>query len=65
MSINLNSSLVRDWESAASVPAGLGVRNVYLRSGVVLGREGGMIKQIYPSFFFGLGGRMGYNHTPA
>ena len=30
-----------------------------LRSGVVLGREGGMIKQTILPFFFGLGGRIG------
>lgn len=30
-----------------------------IRSGVVLGRNGGMIKQIYLPFFFGFGGPIG------
>lgn len=30
-----------------------------IRSGVVLGRSGGMIKQIYLPFFLGLGGPIG------
>ena len=37
---------------------------LYFRPGVVLGRNGGMIKQIYLPFFFGLGGRMGAGTQP-
>merc|ERR1712241_774264 len=37
----------------------MGTRNVYLRSGVVLGRNGGMIKQIFLPLYLGGGGRMG------
>ena len=47
------SNLVVDWESAATLPPELGVRNVFIRPGVVLGRNGGMIQQIFPSFFLG------------
>eukprot|EP00095_Tigriopus_kingsejongensis_P003349 snap_masked-scaffold1479_size39259-processed-gene-0.4 protein:Tk03349 transcript:snap_masked-scaffold1479_size39259-processed-gene-0.4-mRNA-1 annotation:"upf0105 protein c14orf124 homolog" len=51
--------LVQDWEAAAQVPEDLGVRQVFIRSGVVLGRQGGMIQQLFWPFFFGVGGRMG------
>ena len=58
------SKLVVDWEKAATLPASVGVRNVFIRPGVVLGRQGGMIKQIFPSFFMGAGGRMGEGSQP-
>ncbi|XP_022207961.2 epimerase family protein SDR39U1 [Nilaparvata lugens] len=50
------SKLAHDWESASTLPSGNDVRNVVIRSGVVLGRGGGMIKQMFPAFFFGVGG---------
>jgi len=53
------SRLVVDWEDAARLPAEVPTRNVYLRSGVVLGRNGGMIKQVFLPFYLGGGGRMG------
>jgi len=53
------SRLVRDWEEAATLPQNVPTRNVFLRSGVVLGRNGGMIQQIFLPFYFGGGGRMG------
>ena len=53
------SRLVRDWEDAATLPASVPTRNVFLRSGVVLGRNGGMIQQIFLPFYLGGGGRMG------
>ena len=34
------------------------------RPGVVLGRSGGMIQQIFPPFYLGLGGRMGEGSQP-
>lgn len=58
------SNLVVDWESAATLPPDLGVRNVFIRPGVVLGRNGGMIQQIFPSFYLGGGGRMGSGTQP-
>lgn len=54
-SINL-SELTHEWEEAAKVPSESGVRRVVVRSGVVLGRDGGMVKQIYLPFILGLGG---------
>ncbi|XP_044270343.1 epimerase family protein SDR39U1 [Tribolium madens] len=49
------SRLCHEWEKAAKLPAGP-TRQVTIRSGVVLGRNGGMIKQLYLPFFCGLGG---------
>jgi len=51
--------LVVDWEAAAQLPASVPTRVVSLRAGVVLGRRGGMVQQILPPFYLGLGGRMG------
>ncbi|XP_028050747.1 epimerase family protein SDR39U1 isoform X2 [Monomorium pharaonis] len=53
------SRLSHDWEEAARLPKDSNIRQVTIRSGVVLGRNGGMIKQIYLPFFFGLGGPIG------
>ncbi len=58
------SKLVLDWENAASLKPELGVRNVFVRPGVVLGRNGGMISQIFLPFYFGGGGRMGSGNQP-
>jgi len=56
------SDLAKEWEDAGAGAAG--VRRVVIRPGVVLGREGGMIQQIFPPFFMGLGGRMGEGSQP-
>lgn len=50
------SRLCHEWEKAAQLPPNGGTRQVIIRSGVVLGRDGGMIKQLYLPFFLGLGG---------
>jgi len=55
------AELAEQWEHEASQS---GVRTVILRPGVVLGRNGGMISQIYLPFFLGLGGRMGEGGQP-
>jgi len=52
------------WEEAARLPEELGCRSVSLRSGVVLGRRGGMIQQLIYPFWLGLGGRMGSGDQP-
>lgn len=51
--------LVEDTEGAATLPKGHPTRNVFVRPGVVLGRSSGMIKELFPPFFLGLGGVMG------
>ncbi len=52
-------SLCRDWENAALPAAELGIRVCVLRTGVVLGKSGGMLRRLLPVFGLGLGGRLG------
>ncbi|XP_006835439.1 PREDICTED: epimerase family protein SDR39U1 [Chrysochloris asiatica] len=52
------SNLVTKWEAAAKLP-GDSTRQVVVRSGVVLGREGGAIGQMLLPFRLGLGGPIG------
>lgn len=49
----------RAWEAAADSAAELGMRVVHLRTGVVLAREGGALKEMLPLFRAGVGGRLG------
>ncbi|KAK4318541.1 hypothetical protein Pmani_010452 [Petrolisthes manimaculis] len=53
------SRLCSDWENAANLPHDLGVRTVKVKTGVVLGRDGGMIQQLIFPFFMGFGGPVG------
>ncbi|XP_046835216.1 epimerase family protein SDR39U1 [Vespa crabro] len=53
------SELCRDWEAAAELSQESKIRQIIIRSGVVLGKDGGMIKQIYLPFLLGLGGPIG------
>jgi len=57
------AELAEQWEYEAG-QCGSGVRTVIFRPGVVLGRNGGMISQIYLPFFLGLGGKMGEGTQP-
>ena len=47
------------WEAAAKPAKEFGVRVVHPRTGLVLSRKGGLLKKLYPIFFFALGGKMG------
>lgn len=47
------------WEAAAKPAQKYGVRVVHPRTGLVLSKKGGLLKKLYPIFFFGLGGKMG------
>jgi hypothetical protein len=47
------------WERAASRAAEYGVRVVYLRIGLVIGTEGGLLTRMLTPFEFGLGGPIG------
>ena len=51
--------LCHDWEKAALSAEKMGVRVCIMRTGVVLGRNGGMLKKLLPVFGFNLGGRLG------
>ncbi|XP_023012375.2 epimerase family protein SDR39U1 [Leptinotarsa decemlineata] len=55
------SKLCKDWERAAALKleSQSSCRIVTIRSGVVLGRTGGMIRQLYLPFYLGLGGPVG------
>ncbi|XP_071451162.1 epimerase family protein SDR39U1 [Hetaerina americana] len=57
------SKLCTEWENAAKLPCD-NVRQVIIRSGIVLGRNGGMIQQLYLPFWFGLGGPIGNGLQP-
>lgn len=58
------SNLCIEWEKAATIPQGVPCRNVKIRTGVVIGKGGGMIASIYLPFLMGLGGPMGTGHQP-
>ena len=47
-----------EWESEARLAGSLGLRVVTLRIGIVLGEEGGALKQMLPPFRLGVGGPM-------
>jgi uncharacterized protein (TIGR01777 family) len=53
------ANLSQEWESCALGADALGVRTVVLRSGVVLGRDGGILPRILTPFRLGIGGRLG------
>ena len=52
-----SADLCRDWEQALSAP--VDSRVVFLRIGVVLGANGGMLRKLLPIFRLGLGGSVG------
>ena len=53
------ASLTARWEAAARRAEPLGLRVVTIRTGVVLGREGGILDRLLPIFRLGLGGPIG------
>jgi uncharacterized protein (TIGR01777 family) len=48
-----------NWETAAQEANTLGTRTLIFRLGLVLGRKGGLMKQLLPPFRMGLGGPVG------
>ena len=48
-----------DWERAATPASHAGIRVVVMRTGLVLGRRGGVLARMLPPFRLGLGGRLG------
>lgn len=48
-----------DWEREANLARSLGMRVQCLRTGVVLGNDGGALRSMLPVFRLGLGGRLG------
>jgi uncharacterized protein (TIGR01777 family) len=51
--------LCRAWEAAAQTAGDSGIRVCLLRTGLVVGRQGGFLKQMLLPFRLGLGGRLG------
>jgi uncharacterized protein (TIGR01777 family) len=60
---NFSQSLVNLWETQARSCETVGAKVSCLRFGVVLGKEGGILKKLLPSFRFGLGALIGNGHT--
>jgi uncharacterized protein len=53
------AELVRDWEGASEPARAAGIRVASLRSGIVLSREGGMLRPLLLPFRLGLGTTIG------
>ena len=53
------ASVCKEWESAAKPASDAGVRVAFSRTGLVLGRDGGMLAKILLPFRLGLGGKLG------
>lgn len=53
------SDLVVRWEAAAAPAEAAGIRVAYLRTGLVVSRQGGAWGRLFPIFKLGLGGKIG------
>jgi uncharacterized protein len=53
------SQLVQDWENTALEATDDGIRVCLLRTGLVVGKDGGFLKQLVPLYRSGLGGALG------
>lgn len=49
----------REWEQSAAPAADAGIRVALIRTGLVLGRDGGALQRMLPPFQLGAGGRLG------
>ena len=56
---SFSSKLCQQWEKCALEAEGLGIRTCLLRTGIVLGKNGGALKKMLPPFKLGLGGKIG------
>ena len=56
---SFSSKLCASWEAEAKPIEALGIRTCYLRTGIVLGKNGGALAKMLPPFKLGLGGPMG------
>ncbi len=51
--------ICHEWEDLSIQAQDIGIRTVLLRIGIVLERDGGVIREVSPAFKYGFGGRMG------
>jgi len=56
---NYLAKLCADWEKKAAIVETLGIRRVSVRTGLVLSKNEGLLKQLLPSFRLFLGGYLG------
>jgi uncharacterized protein (TIGR01777 family) len=56
---SFSSQLCQKWEAAALEAESLGIRTCLIRTGIVLGKNGGALSKMLPPFKMGLGGRIG------
>ncbi len=56
---SFSSKLCTLWQAEARRIETLGIRTCYLRTGIVLGKNGGALAKMLPAFKLGLGGPMG------
>ncbi len=56
---DFTARLCRDWETTAMQAEGLDVRTCRVRTGIVLGADGGALAKMLPPFRLGAGGPMG------
>ncbi len=56
---SFSSQLCQQWEASALQAQDLGIRTCLLRTGIVLGKDGGALSKMLPPFKLGLGGRIG------
>ena len=61
---DFGATLCADWERAARAADALGIRVCLLRTGLVLHRDGGLLKKMQLPFALGLGSRLGDGHQP-
>lgn len=53
------AEVAREWESATAPASDAGIRVAISRTGIVLGRAGGVLERMLPPFQLGAGGRIG------
>lgn len=60
------SKLVKEWEASAHLPENVAktTKQVVIRPGAVLGRDGGAMRQMLLPFWLGLGGTLGSGSQP-